>query len=87
MLKINENAEKRIFRISGAWLVADPCVYSAAASRPLGWALPDCRTGLLGWGGWELEPEALRIASMCRTISQDFLRVSSEYAESDNTMH
>ena len=57
------------------WLVAqaDPCVYSAAASRLPGWTFACYRTGLLGWGCWELELEALQIASMCHTT---FLRIS-----------
>ena len=51
------------------WLVAqaDLCVYFAAARRQLGWTLACCRSGLLGWGGWELELEALQIGSMCHT--------------------
>ena len=42
ILKINENAEKRIIRISGARLVAqaDPCVYSMQLAACLDRLLP-----------------------------------------------
>ena len=48
---------------------------------------PAARTGLLGWGGWELELEALRIASMCHTtFFKDFSGCRMKNAELA-TMH
>ena len=79
MLKINENAEKRIIRISGARLVAqaDPCVYSCAASCLPGWTLPAAELvaraelpGALARG--------VANCQMCLTTFSGFSRVSSE---------